>query len=112
MHHTIDPVAPPAPGIELWPSTLRAGDRMHIAFRAPRIVGMMKLPTYEVTVLDPRRRRVATLLRGPARASAGGVCIDWDGRDDFGRTVTAGAYRLRVEGRPGLLLERTLHVEW
>ncbi len=61
-----------SPGLELWPSVLRAGERMHIAFRAARVVGTMSVPRYEVAVFDSRRRRVATLLRGPARPS--GAC--------------------------------------
>jgi flagellar hook assembly protein FlgD len=95
----------------LWPEVLRAGERILVAFRAARVAGMMRVPSYEVTVFDSRRRRVATLLRGRARPSAGVVCVDWDGRDDRGALVPPGAYQLRVEG-PGSSprLERTLLV--
>jgi hypothetical protein len=99
-------------GLELWPNVLRAGDRVHVAFRAARVVGAMSIPRYEVTVLDSRRRRVATLLLGSARPVSGVVCVEWDGRDDRGQFVPAGAYQLRVEGlRCSLRLERTLLVD-
>src|SRR5262245_2471710 len=98
-------------GIELWPSQLRIGDRILIAFRASRVVGAMSAPRYEVMVLDFRRRRLATLLRGPARPSGGVVCVEWDGRDDHGRPVPAGPYQALV-ARVGthVRLERTLWV--
>ncbi len=99
-------------GIELWPEALRSGDRIHVAFRAARVVGAMSVPHYEVTVLDARCRRVATLLRGRARPAGGVICVDWDGRDDGGAWVPPGLYRLRVESvGSGLRLERTIYVE-
>jgi hypothetical protein len=99
-------------GLEFWPPALKAGERIHIAFRAARVVGMMSTPRYEVTILDARRRRVATLLHGPARPSGGVVTLEWDGRDDAGDPVPAGAYQLRVQalGSP-LQLERTIRVD-
>jgi len=102
---------PRTSGLELWPTSLRSGDRIHIAFRATRVVGAMSVPRYEVSVLDSRRRRVATLLRGRVRPAAGVICVDWDGRDDRGIMVTSGAYTLRVE-RAGteFRLERMLFV--
>ena len=100
------------PRLELWPSALRAGERVHIAFRAARVIGSMSVPRYEVTVLDARRRRVATLLHGPARPVGGVVCVEWDGRDDRGRRVPPGSYQLRVEGVGfRLRLERTLLID-
>src|SRR5262245_14827991 len=102
----------PGAGIELWPHSLRAGDRIHVAFRAARVVGAMSMPRYEVSVLDSGRRRVATLLRGRARPAGGVVCLDWDGRDDRGVLLSPGRYWLRVTivDSPATL-ERTLYVE-
>ena len=99
-------------GIELWPRTPRIGERMTLAFRAARIVGATKVPRYDVTVLDARRRPVAVLLRGPARPVGGVVCADWDGTDDQGALVAPGMYRLLVRGVGfPLHLERTLHLD-
>ena len=98
-------------GIELWPSELRIGDRIVIAFRASRVVGAMNAPRYEVAILDSRRRRLATLLRGSARPSAGVVCVEWDGRDDYGRLVATGPYQALVTTAGSRVrLERTLWV--
>jgi len=97
--------------LQLWPSLLRLGERVHVAFRAARIIGSMNAPRYDVSVLDARRQRVATLLRGTARPTAGVVCIEWDGRDDGGALVPMGAYRVHVAGVGfPLRLEQVLHV--
>lgn len=106
-------LAVPSPDVEIWPSILRAGERVVIAIRATRVVGTMSLPVYRITVLDAQRRHVATLLHGRARPTAGVVCVEWDGRADGGGTVPPGEYRLRVErlGTPAWL-ERTLRVEF
>ena len=99
------------PAIELRPTVLRAGDRVQVAFRASRVDGAMRLPRYEVTVVDARRRRIATLLRGHARPAGGVICVDWDGRDDRGAAVPSGDYRLRVQRIGGTLrIEHTLTV--
>ena len=101
-----------AAGITLDPAVLRAGDYINVAFRAARVAGATSLPRYDVAVFDARRRRVATLLRGRARAAAGVVCVDWNGRDDTGALVPPGAYQLRVESAgSSLRLERTLLVD-
>lgn len=98
--------------IEVWPREPRIGDRIHVAFRAPPHVGAASRRRYEVTVLDHRRRRVATLLRGPGFVMRGVICVEWDGTDDRGAQVAPGGYQLRVEGRgPSLILERTLRIE-
>ena len=103
----------PVSAFEPRPSVMRAGDRVQVAFHAMRIHGAMRLPQYEVMILDSRRRRVATLLRGAARPAGGVICVDWDGRDDTGGIVPAGAYQLRVQGIDGSRpLERTLTVEY
>ncbi len=108
----VEPLVPKrSEAIELWPPVLRAGDRVHIVFRAARIVGAMSVPRYAVAVLDFRRRVVANLLRGPARPVSGVICVDWDGRGDDGAPVPPGHYRVHVE-LPGASqpTERTLLV--
>jgi hypothetical protein len=98
--------------IQVWPSVLRGGDRVHIVFRAVRIVGSMSLPRYLVRVLDQRRHVVATLMRGSARPAGGVVCVEWDGRDDAGTPVPPGRYGIQVElPRPALPLQHSLRVE-
>ena len=97
--------------LQLWPSLLRLGDCIHVAFRAARVVGTMNPPRYDVSILDSRRRRIATLLRGHARPTAGVVCVEWDGRDESGVYVPSGAYRVQVVGLGFLLrLEQVVHV--
>ena len=101
-----------ASSVEIWPPILRPGERIHVAIRATRGVGTMSLPVYRISIVDPRRRRVATLLHGRSRPIQGVVCVEWDGRDDEGRSVPPGDYRLRVErlGSPSWL-ERPLRIE-
>lgn len=85
---------------------------MRVAFLAQRVPGGIRLPRYSVTVMDARRRRVATLLREPARPTGGVVHVDWDGRDDQGRLLMPGSYLLSVRGVDNTLrLERTVLVE-
>lgn len=48
----------------------------------------------ELSVFDPRGRRVALLHRGPV--DAGPFSAAWDGRDDGGRAVPAGLYLFRL----------------
>lgn len=102
----------PVPALQAWPDVLRDGDLLRIAFRAPRFSGATDGHAYEIQVLDERRRRVATVARGPLRPSGGVVCVEWDGCDDVGRRVDAGAYRLLVTRPPSTFaLERTIFVE-
>jgi hypothetical protein len=99
--------------LDVRPRVVRAGDRIHVAFRALRVPGAMSVPRYDVSVLDAWRRRVATLMREPVRPTGGVVCLDWDGRDDHGRPLSPGNYQLRVRGVGNpLQLERTLLIEW
>ena len=101
------------PVLDIRPRIVRAGDRVHVAFRVPRIPGIMSVPRFDVTVLDAWRRRVATLLREPVRPAGGVVRIDWDGRDDQGIHLRSGSYQLRVEGvGNSIQLERTLLIDW
>jgi hypothetical protein len=99
--------------LDIRPRVVRSGDRIHVAFRAPRIPGATSVPRYDVTVWDGWRRRVATLMREPVRPTGGVVCLDWDGRDDRGLLLSPGNYQLRVRGIGNpLQLERTLLIEW
>jgi hypothetical protein len=102
----------PGAGIQVWPESPRLGDRIHVAFRAARIVGAMHQPRYLVTVLDTRRRKVTALLKGAARAVGGVVCVEWDGVDESGALVPPGDYLLRIQcQRSPLVLERSLRLE-
>jgi len=97
--------------LQTWPETLRAGDRLHIAFLAPAL-GTPPRDEFEVTVYDHRRRRVATVVRGALRPAGGVVCIEWDGCDHQGSPLPPGHYQLRVTKRAStFLLERTIHLE-
>ena len=66
-----------AAGITLDPAVLRAGDYINAAFRAARVAGATTLPRYDVAVFDAIRRRVATLLRGCARAGCSTAQLCW-----------------------------------
>lgn len=98
--------------LQIWPDTMRSGDRIAIAFLAAVLRGAAARDAYEVTLHDHRRRRVATIARGPLRPTGGVVCIEWDGRSELGAEVRPGRYLLRVT-RPAstFLLERTLYIE-
>jgi hypothetical protein len=98
--------------LQTWPDTMRAGDRLHIAFLAPLLAGAPPRDEFEVTVYDHRRRRVATVARGALRPAGGVVCIEWDGCDDRGTPLPPGRYQLRVlKPASTFLLERTIHIE-
>src|SRR5260221_10128915 len=107
-----DPLMGTENAVEIWPAILRPGERIHVAIRATRVVGTMSLPVYRISIVDARRRRVATLLHGRSRPIQGVICVDWDGRSDDGDTVPSGDYRLRVErlGSPSWVA-RPLRVE-
>ena len=65
----------------------------------PRTVLAFTLPAAGpavVEVFDAGGRRVRTLWRGPL--PAGRSTVLWDGRDDAGRDVAAGAYLARLRG--------------
>ena len=98
-------------GLRFWPGELGEGDRLRIAFAAPMFAGGAAHAGWEIFVSDERRRRVATVLRGPVRRSAGVMCVEWDGRDDLGERVNAGTYRVEVVHLGGgFRLERTLRI--
>jgi hypothetical protein len=92
---TLDPLVTGAPTIApagelaLWPNPLRVGSRLHLAQPLP--------PGCSLVIYDARGRRLRT-IRDPA---AGGAV--WDGRDDFGHRLPAGAYRLALLGVDGKL---------
>ena len=67
-----------------------AADLTQISFTLPQ-VGPVHLRIY-----DLRGDRVRTLVDGDRRA--GPNAVTWDGRDDHGRAVGAGAYFYRLEG--------------
>ena len=96
--------------IELWPSELRAGDRILVAIRTNRMVGAAA-ERCEVTIVDAHHRRVVKLPRGSSRPSRGVIFLEWDGRDDRGRQVPVGSYRILVHATgTRLRLERTVQV--
>jgi hypothetical protein len=69
--------------------------RTTIAYQLSR-EGMVRL-----AVFDLAGRCVRTLVQ--SRQSPGSHAVDWDGRDDRGRTLPSGAYlyRLELDGRSG-----------
>lgn len=98
--------------LQLWPDTMRTGDRLHIAFLAPLFAGGPLRQEFEVTVLDQRRRVVATIARGVLRPAGGVVCTEWDGRDVRGDLAPPGRYLLRVvKPNSTFTLERTVFIE-
>jgi len=83
------------PSLEVWP--LPSGSATFIAFSVPAEVG-----TFELSVIDARGRLIRR-LPGSSTAQAAGI-VNWDGRDDRGRPVSAGVYfcRLSLDDRPPL----------
>lgn len=60
------------------------------------------------TLHDLQGRRVRTLWNGPL--ARGITAVDWDGRDDGGRTLGAGAYFLRLASPLGSTVSRIVRV--
>jgi hypothetical protein len=63
----------------------------------------------ELAIFDPGGRRIATPYSGDA--GPGWVEARWDGRDDAGRTVRPGVYRVRLTG-PGPTVSRPIARLW
>ncbi len=79
---TAAPAGESAGGLGLWPNPLNAGARLHFARDLA--------PGGSLVIYDARGRRLRTIRE----LEAGG--LDWDGRDDSGRRLPAGAYRLAL----------------
>ena len=92
-------------------STVTANEPLPVAFAvgaaAPnpftmKTVISFSLPSPQMTsvvVYDLRGRRVQTLLEGPQ--PAGRHLVEWNGRDDRGRTVASGVYFAQVVAASG-----------
>jgi hypothetical protein len=95
----VDPRPRAAGGATLHPNTPNPfGARTSIGFTLER-TGRVKLG-----VFDLAGRRVRTLAVG--EHAAGRHDVAWDGRDDAGRAVRAGSYRVRLELPDGTSLVR------
>ena len=96
--------------LQIWPESPGPGDTLHLAFLARAALGEGR-NTYEITLLDGVRRRVATIARGEMRPVSGVIFASWNGRVDGGEPVPAGRYILRVV-RPSsdFVLERTIFI--
>jgi hypothetical protein len=80
------------------PSPNPAFSTVRIGYTLPR-AGHARLVIYDLA-----GARVRTLLDGDA--AAGAASATWDGRDDRGRTVRAGAYFVRLEHAGAALTRR------
>jgi hypothetical protein len=93
LWNSIVAVGPPDPlpiGIslaELMPNPFSGGTRLDLRIDRPRAL--------LATVYDTRGRRVRTIA--DRSFSAGPATLEWNGRDDHGRAVSAGVYFLSVE---------------
>jgi hypothetical protein len=88
--------APPAPAaLDAAPNPFNPSTRIRLAVP---IDGPARLAAY-----DLQGRRVRILLHGDV--AAGVRTVDWDGRDDAGRALSAGTYLLRLDAA-GTILNR------
>jgi aminopeptidase N len=92
----VDPTAVPLPAagelrLAAAPNPFNPSTSLTFSLSRPSAV--------ELTIFDPRGRRVCDLLAGETLA-AGPHAVRWDGRDAAGRAAAAGAYvaRLRSDG--------------
>jgi len=92
-------VAMPAASLALLPTRPNPA-------RAPmRIEYSLALPdAHRIDVLGIDGRRLRTLVSAAGRV--GGSEVDWDGRDDAGRTLPAGIYFIRLSQGHRSLVER------
>jgi hypothetical protein len=88
-------------GFEAFPNP--SSSRVMLQFRLERD-GKAALSIY-----DAKGRKVR-LLADQVRA-AGWNAVEWDGRDDKGRTVRAGTYFARLEAAEGQKTEKVIHLE-
>ena len=56
------------------------------------------LPSVELAVYDLLGQKLAVLVRGPC--GSGIHAVEWDGRDDAGRTLASGSYLYRLQAGP------------
>jgi hypothetical protein len=99
---------------EIGDSLGRNGLRWRLSMGAPNPfvrettlrLQLTRATTLSVVVLDVAGRRIATLI-DDAPQEAGGLLVQWDGRDDHGRRVGTGSYWVRVAAG-GLTAERRL----
>ncbi|MFN8178071.1 MAG: FlgD immunoglobulin-like domain containing protein [bacterium] len=83
--------------LEIFPNPSKAGGT-HVVFRAPATGSV------EVSVVDVTGRLVRRLT---SRASSSGFrTVTWDGRDESGRSVSAGTYFVRMTGASGMTTKR------
>jgi hypothetical protein len=91
------------------PAVSRAGDKTVVSFAVAAATDV------EVSVLDSKgavlRHLAAGLLGGtqspPEPLKAGlAQAVEWDGRDDFGKTATGGPFRIRVRAGTGVKFGR------
>jgi predicted outer membrane repeat protein len=83
------------------PNPFRRNTRIHLDLDADRGAGT-RTDALRVAVVDVRGRRIRSLDVASSRDAglAQSGAIDWDGRDDKGRSVPAGVYWIEVEGAP------------
>jgi hypothetical protein len=83
-----------------WPNPGRSGTTIPFRLGAPAEVS--------IAVWDLSGRQVRQLLRG--HRDAGSHTMEWDGRDDAGRVLSAGTYfyRMSVDGRPAGRAEKVM----
>ncbi len=77
-------------GLAFWPNPLRVGSRLNLGRALPFGASLV--------VYDARGRRLRTM------SIAAALGATWDGRDDFGHRLPAGAYRLALFDSSGKLL--------
>ncbi len=86
------------PSLNVFPNPFNPGTRVRYQIDKPG--------TLTISVYDVRGRRIRELFRAD-RAAIDGF-VDWDGRDDLGRGVTAGVYFVRLETLSGKATKKAI----
>ena len=101
----------PIMGLRAWPSPVRRGQPLRVAFATPVGARDQSANQFDVAVFDARGRRIATLARGPVASSGGMVSLEWNGRGPDGTPASPGSYLLRAATpRTGFKVERAFVV--
>ena len=86
------------PGLHVYPNPFNP--KLTISFR------LNEPGPVEIGVYDLLGRRVTVLYNGPVTTTQ--ASVEWDGRNNAGRTMSSGAYFVRLVSRDGVMTRKAM----